>query len=477
MEAAEISVNKYTPASQTLRQFHESGEQIRCIVGPVGSGKTSAATWEICYYLPTLLFTRYGLKKSTWVIVRNSYRELRDTTEKTLREWFPWGKLLAQPNEYILQYPEGYEVKILFRSCDSPGYMKKFKSLEVRGYWIDESIEVDEGTKRLLKSRIGRGKPKLDVRWGIETTNPPDVDMPTYTQFRWSSMPPGPKPDGEPLANHAGFWQKPGENKENLPLGYYDNLRLDYRDSPDWISMYIDGKPGIIIQGKAVLNNFRREYHEAKEPLVWTGGPLYLGWDHSGNCPAAVLVQIPSSRRPQVLREYYSDRLGIVDFGNEVIAKINVDFPGAQIAEHWGDPAGEATYSKKEGGFTSNAELLRQECNINVQSSEQNFRVRVESVEQALERIDGILFDPGCRLLINGGIGGYCYPENKSIMGEFLPNVLKNKYSHVWDALEYLFVRLYKPIQRQDLTDPLKKMRQEKRDYYDPLTFRMQNGK
>ncbi len=87
------------------------------------------------------------------------------------------------------------------------------------------------------------------------------------------------------------------------------------------------------------------------------------------------------------------------------------------------------------------------------------------------------MFDPGCRLLINGGIGGYCYPENKSIMGEFLPNVLKNKYSHVWDALEYLFVRLYRPIQRQDLTDPLKKMRQEKRDHYDPLTFRMKNGK
>jgi len=467
----ENPVNNYTPLP-TLNLFHRSNAQIRCIVGPVGSGKTSAAAWEICYYLPDILFREFGITKTRWVVVRNTYIELKDTTQRTLFEWFPWGEHRVQPNEYTLVYPD-YEVEILFRSCDRPGDMKKFKSLEITGYWIDESIEVDEGIKRMLKNRIGRFPRKCPVRFGVETTNPPDVDVPTYWQFRWNVIPPGPKPEQEPLENHAGFWQPPGENEKNLPLDYYDQLRLDYRDYPDWVSMYIDSKPGIIVQGKPVLNNFKREYHEAKEPLVWTGGLLYVGWDHSGNCPAAVVLQVPSPRRVQVLREYYSDKLGIVDFGNEVINKINMDFPNAQL-EHWGDPAGEARYSKKEGGFTSNAELLRQECDIDVRPSEQNLKVRVEAIEQPLARINGLLFDPSCRLLINGGIGGYCYPENKSIMGEFLPNILKNKYSHVWDALEYIMAHLFKPIKRQDLTDPLIKLRQQQRDRnYDPLTFRM----
>ncbi len=68
-----------------------------------------------------------------------------------------------------------------------------------------------------------------------------------------------------------------------------------------------------------------------------------------------------------------------------------------------------------------------------------------------LERIDGLLIDPGCIRLINGFLGGYCYPENKSIMGEYIDNILKNKYSHVHDGLQYLTVRLFESKPRKEL--------------------------
>ena len=78
------------------------------------------------------------------------------------------------------------------------------------------------------------------------------------------------------------------------------------------------------------------------------------------------------------------------------------------------------------------------------------------------------MIDPRCIRLINGFLGGYCYPENKSIMGEYLPNVLKNKYSHVHDALQYLMVKIYKPPMRRDIRTRLDEEVVTDRDY-DPL--------
>lgn len=453
-------VKNYVPIP-TGEYFHKSPAQMRCVVGPVGSGKTSMAAWEICIFIPRYLKKKFGIAHTRWVVVRNTYSELHDTTRRTLEEWFEGGTYTAQNRTYWFE-TEGYKVEILYRSCDRPDDMKKFKSLELTGYWVDESIEVDESIKRMLKNRIGRYPQKSPVRFGIETTNPPDVTHPTYSTFQWTTAPPGqpgpvypqgPIPETEPLEKHEGFWQPPYENNQNLRKGYYDDLKNDYQDSPDWIDMYVEGRPGVLIQGKLVYANFRRTEHVAEESIEWVPEtPLYLGWDHSGNTPACVVLQIPSAGRMQVLREYFSAKMGIVDFGNFVVADLNLRFPGATYVSY-GDPAGAAQFSKKEGGFTSNSQILREECNINVLPSEQNFRARVEAVDKQLARREGLLIDPSCLLLVNGFLGGYCYPENKSLMGEYLPNVLKNKFSHPHDALQYILVQLNRHRERADL-DP-----------------------
>lgn len=426
----------------TIKLFHESPAQIRCIVGPVGSGKTTGATWDMCYYRPMWLAKRHNIKRTSWVIVRNTYRELEDTTMKTVFEWFPWGDFKAGSRTYTLRHPDGGpEVEILFRSCDRPDDMKKFKSLEITGYWIDESIEVPDAIKRMLKNRIGRYPRKCPVRFGIETTNPPDVENTTYTQFKWHRPPPGPVPEGTPLENHAGFWQPPHENDANLRPGYYDDLRSDYTDTPDWIDMYVEGKPGIIIKGKLVYNNFRRDYHVAKEPLIWARGQLIRGWDDSGNTPACVVLQVPRARHIQVLKEFWTDREGIVDFGKRVVMECNMLYPGAEYID-WDDPAGHNEYSKRDGGFTSNAQLMEDECGIKTMPSDNNLTARLESVEQALKTIDGLLIDPSsCTRLVNGFLGGYCYKEIGNT-GMYHDKPEKNRFSHPHDALQYPVMKL-----------------------------------
>jgi len=442
------AVNKivYKPIP-TIEQYLNSSAQIRGVVGPRGSGKTSGAAWDVCHYIPSFLKEKYGILKTRGVIVRNTYTELTDTTMKTVFEWFPWGKYIAQSSRegskiYRLRSPEGFEVEILFRSCDRPEDVKKFKSMEVTWYWIDESIEIAEQIKLMLKSSIGRYPPRCPVQFGIETTNPPDVEMPMYHQFSWNAPPPGPKPIGDALESHEGFWQPPYENEANLRPGYYDDLKDYYADQPDWLDMYVLGKPGIIMKGRSVYNNFRREIHESKEPLVWTGGLLIRGWDNSGNCPACVVIQVPDTGRCQVLREFHTDRDGIVDFTRRVVNECNMLFPGAEYID-WGDPAGAAKYSKREGGFTSNAKLMLSECGVDVKSSEQNLTARISSVQHQVNTIDGILIDPSCIRLINGFIGGYCYPEIGRNSGIFGDKPEKNRFSHPHDSLQYVLVKLF----------------------------------
>jgi hypothetical protein len=446
------TVLDYTPIP-TIREFHESSATYRCIVGPVGSGKTCGATVEIFYYLPRYVFQKYGIKKTRWVIVRNSYRELEDTTQKTVLDWFPWGTMAKGDQIFTVKHPEGLEVEALFRSCDNPDDIKKFKSLEITGYWIDESIEVAEQVKLMLKNRIGRYPRKSPVKYGIETTNPPDVEHPTYYHYDWQSKCPGPIPerknkDQNILQGHIGFWQPPGENDQNLPKDYYLDLIQAYAGNPDWIDRYIKGKPGITLKGKAVYNNFRSSLHVSQTPLKWTGSTLFAGWDNTGNCPACAICQMPTAGMIQVLAEYHTERMGIVDFVKMVVADRNVRFPNAEWIE-WGDPAGEAKFSKVGGGLTSNAELMRDEAGIKLKSSEQNWEARRESVEGQLGRLvagqPAMMIDLSCIRLINGFLGGYAYPE-QGLTGIYGDKPIKNKYSHIHDALQYVCVMLTKNI-------------------------------
>ena len=454
----------------TIDAFHMHPGQIRGIVGPVGSGKTTGATWDVCRYLPLFLAEQWGYKRSKWVVVRNTYDELIDTTQATVFEWFGWGKYQKQRKIYTLNHDDegGFEVEILFRSCDRIQDLKKFKSLEVTGYWIDESIEVAGAIKRILKTRIGRYPKARQIadwfkqkfgyipdewyddngerskipapRFGIETTNPPDVEHETYHEFNWQTEVPGPLPEKEPLKNHFGFWQPPRENESNLRVGYYDDLINDYKDHVDWLEMYVEGKPGIIVIGKLVYNNFKRNYHVAKDQLIWSGIPLYRGWDNSGNIPAAVVVGVPSPRQVHVFAEFHHDKMNIVGFAKHVINQCNILFPGAEWLD-WGDPAGENKFSTKDGGWTSNAQLMREQ-GVAVQPSEQNPQARYNAVDDQLLVIDGVLIDPGCTRLINGFMGGYHYGEVGAGTGIYQDKPLKNRFSHIHDALQYVMVRL-----------------------------------
>ena len=101
-----------------------------------------------------------GKRKSRWAIIRNTYRELTDTTMETFFDWLPQsqGLLLKKDMKFYWtqELPDGttLEAQFLFRALDKPDDIKKLLSLEITGAWINEAREIP---KAIMDMLIGRG--------------------------------------------------------------------------------------------------------------------------------------------------------------------------------------------------------------------------------------------------------------------------------------------------------------------------------
>jgi len=357
-------------------------------------------------------------------------------------EWYPWGHHHVQKNNYDIHYPNGVFVEFWLRACDRPEQVKMFRSMQITGAWFEESIEISESVKEVVSSRIGRFPRLSPAKFTIESTNPPDVEHPLFSNYKWIVPPPDVVPTKNPLEDHEGFWQPPYENIANLNIGYYEDLKKRYRDSPDWLDMYVLGKPGAMVRGQLVYYDFFKDKHVAKEPLIWSKGKLYRGWDNTGNTPACVVVQVVGRNKVQILKEFCTDRMDILDFTQWVVTECELMYPGCEYTDY-ADPAGESKMSSPLGGFTSNAQMMRDECGVATIPSDQNWESRKTSVQKQIGIENGLLIDPSCTRTINGFVAGYSYPEI-STTGVFKEKPSKNKFSHIHDAIQYVLVKIFK---------------------------------
>ena len=69
-----------------LREFHESKNFVRFLIGPLGSGKTQACIVELFNKIHKQKADDNNVRRSRWVVVRNTYVDLQSTTIKDWRE-------------------------------------------------------------------------------------------------------------------------------------------------------------------------------------------------------------------------------------------------------------------------------------------------------------------------------------------------------------------------------------------------------
>lgn len=152
---------KYDPLP-AMREFHRSNAPFRRITGTLRTGKTTAAIWEIAYFLPMYLHEQLGIEKTRWGIIRNDWQGLMATRD-TFLAWFPpagsgdyRSELRIDRNEYRLLYNDGTEVEVLFLVRNTRKGVSQLINLELTGCLLEQSNEITERVKQYAKCRIGR---------------------------------------------------------------------------------------------------------------------------------------------------------------------------------------------------------------------------------------------------------------------------------------------------------------------------------
>ena len=432
-------------ASKTMKDFHKSDKFVRSLMGPIGSGKSVACIVETLIKCYAQGPNQDGIRKSRWVIIRNTYRELLDTSIKSFNDWIPeasgkWHKLSL--TFFFKQHlPDGtiVEAEFMFRALDRPNDVKKLLSLELTGAWVNEAREIPKQVIDMLQGRVGRYPNKRDggPTWHgvILDTNPPDNDSWFYKLFEET------QPD-----NHILFKQPSGdaadaENIENLPSSYYKNM-VQGKDQ-EWINVYVKGQYGFIMEGKPVFPEYKDNIHSSNEPYFYDPKlPLYIGIDF-GLTPAAVFGQITTAGRMVIIDELVTFDMGAMSFGKLLREKLTRKYSKCLNIEIYGDPAGEQRSQADE----MTPFMILQNQGIKAYPTYTNDPIiRRECIADYLQRLDfggnpAFLVTSGAPILRKAFAGGYKY-KRVQVSGEarFMDKPDKGKYSHVADACQYLFL-------------------------------------
>ena len=405
----------YTPPP-TGRQFMRDDAPMRVLMGPVGSGKSVTCSFEIVRRATMQEPDSQGIRRTRAAIVRETARQLQDTTIKTFLDWFPPGL------------------------CGH--YMKtNLNSLELTFAWFNECRDIHPDIIDAMSKRVGRFPSKRDVgptwhgMWG--DTNPPTMDTWWYYQMEHLDSKDGVSPND----NAWAVFKQPsgrspyGENIENLPEGYYDTQGR----SEEYIRVYIDGEYGISSAGKPVYQYFNPEYHIAKKPLspIVNGvRPIVVGMD-LGLTPAAVIGQQDPRGRALILDEAVSFDMGVQRFVRTVLRPLLFHrFPGAPVMVVT-DPAGRQRAQTDE---RSAVDIIKAEGLRVIPARTNSISARINAVDEYLMRqVDGdsgLLMDPRCTRLKAAMMGGYRYKPKG------VATISKNDHSHVAEALQYLMLHI-----------------------------------
>lgn len=432
-------------ASSTCWQFHEADDFIRGLMGPIGSGKSVACCAELMKlaHAQQIDPNHDNKRRTQFAVIRNTYRELQDTTIRTWHDWFPQnlGEWRPSDMEHRIKVGE-LDATFAFRALDRPDDIKKLLSWELTAAWVNEAREVPKAVIDMLQGRVGRFPSMRDggPTWSgiIMDTNPPDTDHWWYKVFEEE------QPEGWRLFKQPSAMADDAENLENLIPNYYSRL-MNGKDQA-WIDVYVHGKYGYVKDGKPVYPEYVQSVHDLREHpslLRRPGRPytIYMGADY-GLTPAAVFAQKTAAGQYQILSEVVTEDMGAVRFGKLCAQHLRENYPGCELRA-FGDPAGDDRSQVDERtpmqvmraagvpiiGAPTNDPVLRREA------------VVANLTQLTMTGQPGLVISPRCPTLRKAMAGGYKF-RRMQVVGEerYADRPDKNMYSHVAEALQYLMV-------------------------------------
>jgi hypothetical protein len=453
----------------TIQRFFDSDAFIRALLGPFGSGKSSACVMELAQRGLQVPPGPDGVRRSRWAAVRNTNKELEDTTERVVLEWLKpqqiGGVWTPSKHNYLIKGlraegdQQGAEIEIMFRALDRDDQIRDLLSSEYTGAWIHEAREINWAVIDAMQGRVGRFPRLADTGpfWsGIwMDTNPPDVESDFFKFFEetdhsetvaeLAKIIPGLTVD----SYRAIFKQPSGrssiaENLPNLPTGYYQRLAIG--KSPEWTKVYVDGDYGFVSDGKPVWPEYVDQLHCPPDKDKWPKPnqnlPIVRSYDF-GLTPACIFSQITTRGQWIVFDELVATRMGTDNFSDEVIEYSARNYPRCEFQDI-GDPAGA---NPTETNETTSSFRIMHAKGILIEPGIQTLEIRLESVRKPLRTlVDGkpqFVLHPRCSKLRRGMMGGYHFRRMRISGERYTSSPEKDSFSHPCDALSYAGTRLF----------------------------------
>lgn len=459
----------YEADGAVLDAYLQDRSEVAVIRGPIRSGTSVATCMRIfSHCLEQRVFE--GKKRSKWIVVRNTYAELRDTTVATWLSWFPedrYGKFYWSRPMYQEVRIGNVELDIYFLALDDPTDVAKMRSLEVTGFWFNE---LEYQKKALFEEAISRccwpaakdgGSEWLGVlgdmnapnedNWLVQMTGdaplPDEIQEADRAAMIWPKswgyfvQPPAVlevrSPDGRSV---VGYRVNPlAENVKWLPKGYYDKQIVGH--SRQWIKARLMNEITFINNGDPVWAGFNPELHIAGAALLPVlGREVVGGFDFGRARPAAVFGQ-EIGGRIQIQFELRAYNAGATTFAPIVKRFLQQTYPGCRY-KFWGDPKGQDKGQATD--HTSYQIFSHHGIEITPAPVKGNsIEFRLSTVENVLADMTGgfprfIMSPAGCPTLKAGMMGKYIVKKNEN--GD--PEPVKDKFSDVCDAAGYLLIGL-----------------------------------
>lgn len=461
----------YIP-SKTGVAFHNDLSLVRLMMGPYGSGKTTACCMEVLRQACSAPRCKDGVRRVSVAMVRNTFSQLETTT---FESWWDIAGNLGMSKStkgrtfdcrHVFNDGKGViELDVLFIALDKDTDIDRFKSLQVSMAYLNEMSELPASSLTHLVARVGRYPNIKDLESGCEPlavivcdTNPPDTDSWIYNLFE-VRRPEGRKIFKQPpaLLRTANGWvtNPEADNIKNLRADYYTNMACG--ETEEFIKVFCLGEYGVTRDGKPVYPQYNDDLHGVDTIPLLDNEPLYLGFD-GGLTPACLVCQIVNDQ-VRVIYEFVTDRMGMLELAELVerwIGRYAKDCPIVAVC----DPA--CTKGDEITSDVSAYHILYKKFNC-VPALTNNIQPRIEAVNYYLNRLVSgkpaiIVSKQDCPMLRKGFLNSYIYKRVRLLNKEEYkdtPNK-SHPYSDIHDCLQYIALNYkgnYDNLSKNSLSD------------------------
>jgi len=487
---------KYRPAAANLRKLtfefdlssspvssdyvHDDAD-LCMIMGPYGSGKTSATVIKCALRAMRTPPDAWGVRRYRILVVRNTMPALRQNALKSILGWFPeivvkngniekmgWGYWRTNTSEYHvgLSAPERdggiklwklddgtYVVmEFVFVGLDQPQDVERVMGGDYTDIWLNEYELLPVELALTLLSRKGRFPSKGSVQGErlagsvFGDTNPPDEGSEWWSLFEEPESPDVTAArekfkgvSSREIAFHihkqpSGLSPE-AENLQNLEPAFYQTqyLALTQMGRVDDINKKIHGYYGKGGGGRGVYSGkYDATKHRSRTPIPFAPDrTLCLGFDFGRVHCAAIYFQMTKEGRYLVLGEIDRKMISTPMFLEAVAADLFQRFrvtPSQTVAI--GEFASENVQSTSG---KSDMQVAREKGFVNSRMSYKDPEPGWRAVDACL--VQGrLLIDPTCTMLLRGFEGQYMFEKTRE--GGAKKVAVKNEYSEFHDALK-----------------------------------------